>query len=86
VTSSPVAPDTDALIALLVTGGTSADKVRDVLDGRTIILAPRMVAEFMRGPARGVARRIQGGNWCYIGARAGGCLGGALRLIWPEAG
>jgi rRNA-processing protein FCF1 len=49
-TVGPAAPDTDALIALLVTGGSSGMKVRSALTGRKVIIPAQVVAEFRIGP------------------------------------
>ena len=44
------APDTDALIALLVRGGLSAAKVQGTLRGRRVVITDQVRDEFLRGP------------------------------------
>lgn len=47
---TPVVPDTDALIALLIQGGSSAAKVRATLRERQVVVPAQVVSEFLRGP------------------------------------
>ena len=42
--------DNDALVALLVTGGSSAEAVRGAIADRTIVIPAQVETEFLRGP------------------------------------